>query len=68
MFLPSSTDPSEGQIYRIKPDGSKSVFALFDGASGVTYCNGALYAVSQSGDFFKITATALNTETCGLSP
>lgn len=51
MFL---ADLGGNVIYRIKSNGTKTVFANMNGAADVAYCNGALYAVSFSGGCFKI--------------
>jgi hypothetical protein len=51
-----ATDPSYGEIRRIKPDGSSTVFATLPGAADVAYRPGekALYVVSNQGGFYRI--------------
>lgn len=51
-----ATDPSYGEIYRIKPNGTKTVFADLPGAADVAYRPGekALYAVSNQGGVYRI--------------
>lgn len=53
-----ATDPALGQILRIKPDGSSTLFATLPGAADVAYRPGekALYVVSNQGGFYRIVA------------
>ena len=51
-----STDASYGEIYRVKSDGSKTLFATLNGAADVAYRKNeqALYVVSNQGGFYRI--------------
>ncbi len=52
-----ATDASFGQIYRVKSNGSRTVFATLPGAADVAYRAGekALYVVSNQGGLYRIT-------------
>ena len=52
-----ATDPILGEIHRIHPDGSSSLFATLPGAADVAYRPGekALYVMSNQGGFYRIT-------------
>lgn len=52
-----ATDPSYGQILRVKPNGTATLFATLPGAADVAYRAGeqALYVVSNQGGFYRIT-------------
>jgi hypothetical protein len=51
-----ATDVTEGTIYRVKPNGAKTLFATLPGAADVAYRPGeqALYAVSLYGGLHRI--------------
>jgi hypothetical protein len=51
-----ATDASYGEIYRIKPNGAKTLFATLPGAADVAYRPGeqALYAVSNQGGLYRV--------------
>lgn len=53
-----ATDPILGEIRRIEPDGSSSLFATLPGAADVAFRAGeqALYVVSNQGGFYRIVA------------
>ena len=53
-----ATDAALGEIYRVKSNGSKTVFATLPGAADVAYRPGekALYVVSNQGGLYRITA------------
>ena len=55
-----ATDPSLGEVYRIKVDGTKTVFATLPGAADVAYRPGerALYAVSNQGGLYRVALPA----------
>ena len=52
-----ATDAAMGQIWRVKPNGSKTLFATLPGAADVAFRPGeqALYAVSNQGGLWRIT-------------
>ena len=45
-----ATDVNTGQIWRVQSDTTMTPFANFNSAADVAFCNGALYAVSSTGD------------------
>jgi len=49
-----ASDMSDGKIYRIKPDGPKSLWASVTRPAGITFCNGCLYVTSYAGGCWKI--------------
>ena len=53
-----ATDVSAGQIWRVKSNGTKTLFANLPGAADVAYRSGekALYAVSLYGGLYRIVA------------
>jgi hypothetical protein len=55
-----ATDPSLGEVYRIKADGTKTVFAQLSGAADVAWRPGekALYVVSNQGGLYRIVKCA----------
>lgn len=52
-----ATDITTGEIYRVKSNGTRTLFATLAAAADVAFCNGALYAVSFNGGCYKITAS-----------
>ncbi len=53
MFAP---DLGTGEIWRVKSDGTRTLYATVAGASSVTFCNGTLYVTSFAGGCYKIEA------------
>jgi hypothetical protein len=53
-----ATDIQNGQIWRVKPDGSRTLWATLPQAADVAFCHGALYVVSASGAFYRVTEAA----------
>lgn len=53
-----ATDPILGEVRRIHPDGTSSLFATLPGAADVAFRPGeqALYVVSNQGGFYRIVA------------
>ncbi|MEO6463373.1 MAG: FlgD immunoglobulin-like domain containing protein [Candidatus Eisenbacteria bacterium] len=53
-----ATDVGTGEIFRVKPNGTKTLFATLPGAADVAYRPGeqALYAVSNQGGLHRIVA------------
>lgn len=51
-----ATDASLGEVYRVKPNGTKTLFATVGGAADVAYRAGeqALYVVSNQGGLYKV--------------
>lgn len=51
-----ATDPTLGEVYRIKPNGTTTVFATLIGAADVAYRPGeqALYVVSNQGGIYRV--------------
>jgi hypothetical protein len=60
-----ATDVDNGEIYRVKPDGSIQLWATADEASDVAFCNNALYVVSLAGGCWKITASCSGSDSDG---
>lgn len=56
-----ATDASLGQVLRIKPNGTKTLFATLSGAADVQYRahEQALYLVSNQGGLYRITRTGV---------
>ncbi len=59
-----ATDPIMGEIYRIKPNGDKTLFATLPGAADVAFrtAEQALYVVSNQGGFYRITCNSSTTD------
>lgn len=51
MFVP---DVITDEIWRVKPDGTRTLWATLSGASSVTWCNDVLYVTSLDGGCFKV--------------
>lgn len=49
-----ATDVVTGEIWRVKPDGSRTLFATLPAAAAVTFCDCGLYVVSALGGCYKI--------------
>jgi hypothetical protein len=49
-----AADHQSGEIWRVKPDGTRALWATLPGAGDVAYCNGALYVVSSNGGRFRV--------------
>lgn len=50
-----ATDVSDNKVWRVKSDGTRTLFADMMGAADATFCNGALYLVGFHGGCYKIT-------------
>lgn len=53
-----ATDVTAGQIHRVKPDGTRTLWADLPGAADVAFCNCSLYVVSADGGCWKATSDA----------
>ncbi len=49
-----ATDMADGKVWRIKSDGTKTLFATGERPAGVTFCNGCLYITSYAGGCWKV--------------
>ncbi len=49
-----ASDMSDGKIYRVKPDGTKTVWATLTRPAGITFCNNCLYVTSYAGGCWKV--------------
>lgn len=51
-----STDTDLGEIYRVKADGTRTLWATLPGAADVAFCGGKLYIVSRLGKCFIVSS------------
>ncbi|HEX5131631.1 MAG TPA: FlgD immunoglobulin-like domain containing protein [Candidatus Krumholzibacteria bacterium] len=50
-----AADVSTSEVWRIKDDGTRTLFASMPTAADVAFCNGAMYLVSFHGECYKVT-------------
>jgi hypothetical protein len=49
-----AADVTTNEVWRVKSDGTRTLFATMPGAADVAFCNGALYLVGFHGGCYKV--------------